>query len=205
MIAREHPLHVAFTRVILAGICSLMFLEGGVFAQRNEKLTVDIQTLFTPSGWMGDGEYGRKYIDFSGSDTTAPHSPPSSAKVTYTFGPSRWAGIYWQNEPDNWGDKPGANYSGKKMSKLTFWARGETGNEVVEFKSGGIDNSTKKYRDSFVVTIGRQSLTKKWKQYEINLSTANLNSVIGAFCWVASADYNSGKQMTFYLDDIVLQ
>ncbi len=205
MIAREHYSQVASTSVILAAVSSFMLLGGWVFAQQHERRTVDIQTFFTPSGWIGDGEYGRKYIDFSGSDTTGPHSPPSSVKVTYTFGPSRWAGIYWQNEPDNWGDKPGANYSGKKLSKLTFWARGETGNEVVEFKAGGIDNSTKKYRDSFVVTMGRQSLTREWKQYEINLSSANLNSVVGAFCWVASADYNIGKHVTFYLDDILLE
>jgi hypothetical protein len=202
MISCEHSLNIKYTRVILAGVCCIL-LGGEIFSKQNDQLSVDIQTLFTASGWMGDGEYGQKYIHFSGSDTTAPHSPPSSIKVIYTFGPSRWAGVYWQNEPDNWGEKPGANYSGKQ--KLTFWARGLTGKEVVEFKAGGINNSTKNYRDSFGLTIGRQNLTKEWKQYEINLSTANLNSVIGAFCWVASADYNPGKQMTFFLDDIILQ
>jgi hypothetical protein len=193
-----------FLRAI-AIACCLPFGVGNVMGEEHATSTVDIQTVFTPSGWMGDGEYGRKYIDFSGADTSLPHSPPSSVKVTYTFGPSRWAGICWQNEPDNWGDKPGANLSGRKLSKLTFWAKGEAGNEVVEFKAGGIGSATKKYHDSFATTIGRQSLTKEWKGYEIDLSTVDLSSVIGAFCCVVSADYNPGKRLTFYLDDMVLQ
>jgi len=117
----------------------------------------------------------------------------------------RWAGIYWQSEPDNWGDKPGNDYSGKGLSKVTFWARGETGTEIVEFKSGGIDNRAKKYRDSFGATIGRVALSKEWRQYRIDLSNANLSNVIGGFCWVAGADYNSDKRITFYLDDIFLE
>lgn len=166
---------------------------------------VDIQNVFTPSGWMGDGEYGKKYIQFSGESSDEPHSPPTSIKITYTFGPTPWGGIYWQNLPDNWGEKPGMNYSGSRFSKITFWARGSTGRETVEFKSGGTDNPGKKYRDSYVVTIGRVHLSREWKKYEIPLSGVNLSSVIGAFCWVASADYNESKIITFYLDDIILE
>jgi hypothetical protein len=168
------------------------------------KARIDVQNTFTASGWMGDGEHERRYVAFSGADTTTPHSPPTAIKVTYTFGPNRWAGLCWQNEPDNWGDRPGANYSDGRFSKLTFWARGEAGNEVVEFKAGGIANRAKKYRDSFLVSIGRQALSKEWKQYEFNLRMASQTSVIGAFCWVASADYNAGSRMTFYLDDIYI-
>jgi len=174
-------------------------------AQQTAKAKIDIQNLFTASGWMGDGEYGRKYIDFSGASKENPHSPPTCVKVTYTFGTTRWGGIYSQNKPDNWGDKPGNNYSKKGFSRVTFWARGETGDEVVEFKAGGIDNRTKKYRDSFEVTLGRVTLTKEWKQYQIDLSGANLSSAIGGFCWVASADYNSAEKITFFLDDIFLE
>jgi hypothetical protein len=166
---------------------------------------IDVQTLYTPSGWMGDGEYGRKYIAFSGADHSGPHSPPTSIKITHTFGPKNFGGIYWQNEPDNWGDRPGSNYSRMGFSKLTFWARGQAGNEVVEFKSGGISAPGKKYRDSFSVTLGRVTLTREWKQYQMDLSHADLSCVIGAFCWVASPDYNSSSSITFFLDDIVLE
>jgi hypothetical protein len=195
-------------RAVAATIALIMFLIticGLALGQQTERSRIDIQTLFTASGWMGDGEYGRQYIDFSGANKINPHSPPTSIKVTYTFGPTRWGGIYWQNEPDNWGDKPGSNYSKKRLSKVTFWARGETGNEVVEFKAGGIDNPKKKYRDSFGVTIGRLTLSKEWKQYHINLANSDLSSVIGGFCWVASVDYNPTKKVTFFLDDIFFE
>ncbi len=174
-------------------------------SQLPQKTSVDVQNLFTPSGWMGDGEYGRKYIVFSGVDRTQPHAQATSIKITYTFGPQRWGGIYWQNLPDNWGDKPGADYTGKGLSKVTFWARGETGNEVVEFKVGGIDSPGKPYRDSLVATLGRVTLTKDWQQYTIDLSGKNFSSVVGGFCWVASSDYNSAGQIVFYIEGITMQ
>jgi len=172
---------------------------------RTANTPVNIQNVFTPSGWMGDGEFGRKYVEFSGKDAANPHSAPTSIKVTYTFGPKSWAGIYWQNQPDNWGQKPGNSYAGSGLSKITFWARGQTGHEVVEFKSGGVAGEGKQYRDSYTATIGRVELGKEWKQYQIPLASLDLSSVIGAFAWVASADYNEGKAVTFYLDDIVLE
>jgi len=174
-------------------LVSLIFAGGAGYCQQPPSKHIDIQSIFTPSGWMGDGEYGRKYIEFSGADKTNPYSPPTSIKVSYQFGPARWAGIYWQNKPDNWGDKPGNNYAGKGFSKILFWARGETGNEVVEFKFGDIDNPLKKYRDSFGVTLGRVRLSNTWQQYQMDLTNADLSSVIGGFCWVASADYNEAK------------
>jgi hypothetical protein len=193
---------IAATAAVLMSVVSTTSPARG---QQTAKIGVDIENLFTASGWMGDGEYGRKYIDFEGASRENPHSPPTCVKVTYTFGPTRWAGVYWQNKPDNWGDKPGSNYSKKGFSKVTFWARGERGTEVVEFEAGGVDNQTKKYRDSFEVTLGRVPLTKDWKQYQIDLSGADLSSVIGGFCWVASADYNSAEKITFFLEDIFLE
>ena len=169
------------------------------------KPRLDIQNLFTASGWMGDGEYGRKYIEFDGACEIEPHSDPFCIMVKYTFGSKKWAGIYWQNKPDNWGDKPGKNYSKKGFTKITFWARGETGKEVVEFKAGDISNPKKKYHDSFGETIGRVVLSNEWKQYTIDLEGADLSSVIGGFCWVASSDYNKQRSITFYIDDIFLE
>lgn len=202
------------------GLCSRIVLDLGfaaailmaigcsAHAQQTERAGVDIQNLFTASGFMGDGEYGRKYIDFSATDRTNPHSSLNSIRVTYTFGPKRWGGIYWQNKPDNWGEKPGFDYSGMGFRKVTFWARGAVGGEVVEFKVGGIDNPNKEkypYRDSLQATTGRVTLTKEWTQYKIDIFKANLSSVIGGFCWVASADYNTGGKITFYLDGVRLE
>lgn len=170
-----------------------------------EKTKLDIQNMFTASGWMGDGEYGRRYIELNGAYETNPRSVPSCIRIQYTFGPYKWAGIYWQNKPDNWGDKEGNNYSKKGFKKLIFWAKGETGKEVVEFKAGGISNAKKPYKDSFEETVGRITLSNDWKQYTIDLESANLSSVIGGFCWVASSDYNNQRTIIFYIDDIYFE
>lgn len=185
--------------------CTLLIISSFVSGQTIEEKRIDIQKIFTPSGWMGDGEYGRKYITFSGASVENPHSPPTSIKISYIFGPTRYAGLYWQNKPDNWGDKQGNNYSKKGFKKLIFWARGETGTEVVEFKAGGISNAKKPYKDSFEEKVGRVSLSNDWKQYTIDLESANLSCVIGGFCWVASSDYNNQRSIIFYIDDIYLE
>jgi hypothetical protein len=186
-------------------MAGLVTVKGAVSAQQVDKARVDIQTMFTPSGWMGDGEYGRKYIDFTGTDRTEPQSPPDSIRITYTFGPKTWGGICWQNQPDNWGDMAGSDYSGKGFSNVAFWAKGALGGEVVEFKVGGTANPQKQHGDSLSVTSGRVTLGKKWERYSVDVAKANLSSVINGFCWVASSDYNRAEKVTFYLDDLVLE
>jgi hypothetical protein len=150
---------------------------------------------------MGDGEKGKKYIELMESDEESPHSPPGAIRIRYKIGPTGWAGIYWQNKPDNWGKYPGEDLRSQRYKKITFWARGARGHELVEFKAGGINAPGKKFRDSFEVSAGRISLTREWKKYKISLEGANLKSVIGGFCWVAN-DASNPKGLTFWLDDI---
>jgi len=171
--------------------------------KKNEKgvQPFDMGARFYASGWMGDGKSGTKYVQLIEACKTNPHSPPYCIKITYTPGPKKWAGIYWQNKPDNWGDKPGENFSKSGYKKLTFRARGENGSEVVEFKAGDIDAPGKKFKDSFKVSTGKIILEKEWKQYTLNLEGKDLSSVIGGFCWVASYTSNPDG-LTFYLDDI---
>ncbi|HZT61325.1 MAG TPA: hypothetical protein VFA21_22145 [Pyrinomonadaceae bacterium] len=164
----------------------------------------DIAARFTASGFMGDGEQGRKYVQLLEAWTTNPHSTPNCIKVVYSPGPNGWGGVYWQNKPDNWGDQPGDDFSHEGYKKLTFWARGETGNEVVEFKAGGNNKPGKQYKDSFEASTGKVQLDKDWKQYTLDLGGENLSSVIGGFCWVAAASANP-KGATFYLDDILYE
>ena len=187
-------------RFVVASV--LIWFCSSAFAQS----PLSIQNLFTASGWMGDGEYGRKYIDIDGANEEKPFTPPDSIKITYTFGANRWAGIYWQNKPDNWGDRPGNDYSKKGFKRISFWARGSTGKEVIEFKAGDIYNAKKTHHDSFAVSTGRVKLSKEWKKYEMDLSTSDISSVIGGFCWIASKDYNRQlNDVTFYIDDIVYE
>lgn len=147
---------------------------------------------------MGDGQSGRRYLEFTRNYRTNPHSEPACIKVSYRRGPKRWAGIYWQNKANNWGDSPGADLS--RYSRLTFWARGENGTELIEFKAGGI-SSGKTYQDSFSATTGAVPLTTHWQKYTIDLRGKDLSNVIGGFAFVASSADNSGGA-DFFLDDI---
>ncbi len=150
---------------------------------------VNIDIYFYPSGWMGDGKFGEKYIRFVRLE--------EYIKITYTPGPEKWAGIYWQFPDGNWGRQPGRNLIGAK--RLVFKAKGETGKETVEFKTGGIRGL--RYEDSFEKSLGRTRLSKDWQRYEIDLTDQSLSNVIGPFAWVASKDLNP-EGLTFYLKDI---
>jgi len=166
-----------------------------------ESSRLDVMSMFIPSGWMGDGEQGQRYIAFADGWRKGCYSEPVCVRVSYKPGPAGWGGIYWQNKPDNWGDRPGEDFKRAGYKKLTFWAKGDAGAEVVEFKAGGIDSPGKRYRDSFEKTTGKVVLTKEWKQYTLDLSEEDLSSVIGGFAWIATESANVDGA-TFYLDDV---
>lgn len=163
---------------------------------------LDVVRLYTSSGSMGDGTNGTKYvqIDDSCNSNTRPKRK-TCVKITYSIGPMTWAGIYWLNKPDNWGDKPGEDFSSKGFKRISFWARGERGNEVVEFKAGGISSTNKLHKDSFEVTLGKVTLEKDWSKHELSIEGQNVSSVIGLFCWSASVTSNPNG-LIFYLDEI---
>jgi len=163
---------------------------------------VDITKVFVASGFMGDGEKGKQYVQVrpvAGERPRPGDDDGLTIKITYQAGAVGWAGVYWQAPAGNWGDQPGKSV--RAATKLTFWAAGLKGGEIVEFKSGGISASGKKYKDSYEATLGSVGLTKDWKRYEISLAGKNLASVIGGFAWVATADANPGG-LTFYLDNV---
>ncbi|NIM14732.1 MAG: hypothetical protein GTO45_22310 [Candidatus Aminicenantes bacterium] len=172
-------------------------------SQKSEKKgePFDILSRFVSTGWMGDGHQGPRYVRLFEAWKQNPHSEPVCVQVTYTPGSQGWAGIYWQNKPDNWGDQPGQNFQKAGYKKLTLWARGDKGGEIVEFKAGGINAPGKRYRDSFEVSIGKIILKKEWRQYTIDLEGEDLSSVIGGFCWVAASSSNP-EGLTFYIDDV---
>lgn len=177
----------------------------GAEAQGAEAMPFDVYTErssatnhFIPSGWMGD--YGDLKIDEAW--TADPHSGTTCLRVVYTGAASqgaRWAGMFWQNPPDNWGQVKDAGYDLSKAAKLTFWARGERGGErVEEFKVGGISGD---YPDSDTAGIGPVVLTPEWKEYSIDLVGKDLTYIIGGFCFSTNVDVNSDG-CTFYLDDL---
>ena len=147
---------------------------------------------YIASGWMGDANS----IAVDDKCTTNPHSGAACMKCRFNA-TTGFGGIAWQNPANNWGDQSGGlDLSGAK--KLTFWARGEDGSEVVSFKLG-ILGQEKKFPDSDHAELPDVALITDWKQYSIDLTGKDLHCIETGFVWVLAA---SGKPVTFYLDDI---
>jgi hypothetical protein len=143
------------------------------------------------SGWMGNNQA----IAMDEKCTTSPHSGSTCLKVEYKA-TDNFAGVVWQNPANNWGDQPGGlDLTGAKI--LTFWARGENGGEKVEFKFGVIDKDKKFFDTASGGTA--VTLTKDWKQYDIDLQDKDMSRIITGFSWVLAGQ---GAPVTFYLQDI---
>ena len=153
---------------------------------------------YTPSGFMPDG----KCLVFNDTWIEGCHAGSTCIKIVYDVDCSKqgqkWAGIYWQNPPNNWGNqKGGFNLTG--ASKLIFWAKGEKGGErIEEFKMGGLMGD---YPDTDAAMIGPVILTKEWKEYTIDLRGKDLSYISAGFAWSTNTDVNQ-EGCTFYIDDL---
>lgn len=147
---------------------------------------------YAPSGYMGNA--GAIRMDATSPDD--PHTGQTCLKAVYTAGDS-WGGVVWQNPANDWGDLPGGwDLTGAK--KITFWARGAKGGEVVSF-SFGLIAKDKTFHDSATGRLDRVTLTPDWKPYTIDLAGLDLSRIKTGFAWVVAG---SGTGITFYLDDI---
>lgn len=150
---------------------------------------------YSPSGWMGDIASLKMFPDceqnvYAGTYCLKLEYKPSDTK--------QWVGIYWQHPVNNWGDKKGG-YNLVGATKLTFWAKGAEGKEVIsEVKIGGISGD---YSDSDVAWLKGIKLSRNWKQFSIDLSKSDLSSISGGFCIVLSKKDNP-VGCTIYLDEI---
>lgn len=160
---------------------------------------LDVRQTYTSLAYIGDGKEQGKYLQVDLASAEKPHSAKSCIKIRYTPGPEGWAGVYWLNLPNNLGDSPGDDLSQRNFTELSFWARGETGKEVVEFKAGCINGEP--FKDSFSISFGKIALTQEWKRYSISLTGQNLKSVIGVFRFALGVRSNP-QGATFYLDEI---
>ncbi|PXF59348.1 MAG: hypothetical protein C4B58_03270 [Deltaproteobacteria bacterium] len=148
--------------------------------------------------------------------TMNPHSGLSCIQVTVDAAYNQWAGFYYMNgilEGDdrqpkaNWGDTPDAGLDLTGATKLTFWAKGETGTERVEFFALGVGRNPdtgipmKPYPDSSPkIGTSLTTLSTNWTEYTLDLSGLDLSYVLGGFGWAAPT--RTSSPIVFYLDDI---
>lgn len=144
------------------------------------------------SGWMGN----HKALKVDAGSTYEPHSGKTCMKISYD-GPFDWVGVAWQHPANDWGDKEGG-YDLTGVKKLTFWAKGEFGGELINF-GVGIIGSDKEFYDTAKSELEDIKLKSNWKKYTIKLNGKDLSRVKTPFYWslVGARD-----NITFYLDDI---
>ena len=169
------------------------FQPFGIYADKGSR-----ENHYVPSGFMPDG----KCLSFNDTWMENCHDGKTCIKLGYDVECSKagqkWAGIYWLNPPNNWGNRKGG-FSLTGAQKLTFWARGDKGGErIEEVKIGGI---TGEFPDSDTAVIGPIILTPEWKQYVIDLRGKDLSYISGGFTWATNVDVNP-HECVFYLDDI---
>ncbi len=143
------------------------------------------------SGYMGNT--GAMKVNDGCVDN--PHSGDTCLKVSYSAN-DNWAGVYWQDPANDWGDKfGGANL--EKADMLVFWARGEKGGEEVSFFMGGIKD--RPFSDTANRKLENVTLKKTWTRYRIPLDGVDLSRIKTGFGFNFGGQ---GQPFTFYLDDI---
>ena len=172
-------------------------------------MIVRLDQIGIPAGWMTNGAKDpTNYIAIQ--QVTGDCKTSSCYKFTYTPG-NVWGGILWWPPACGPSGTDVAWSAAKNEScgisifnqddiipeALTFWARGEKGGEILEFKVGAGN-----IKPSPAESSGPITLEPAWKQYSIPLTVdMNLNDAIALFTWVA-ADLGNTAEITFYLDSI---
>jgi hypothetical protein len=169
-------------------------------------LPLPVDEQYFTSGFMGDGPDVVMTPAKPGDNTdcNGQRSGASAAgschQIVYTpKGTNKWAGVFWQSPPNNWGEKPGFPIP-SGATKVTFQAKGAAGGEKVTFQVGGIADSAKPNQDTVKVST-IVTLTTTWTPYTIDLSGQSYMKVLGGFCWSMGAA-DAGTAATFFVDDI---
>ena len=105
---------------------------------------------------------------------------------------------------ENRGDIPGAGVNLTGAKKLTWWARGQEGGEIVKFFAFGAGHDRgKTFADSNAEVNRLVTLEKEWKQNEIDVSQSRLEYVLSGFGWVVSAaESGDRREVNFFVDEI---
>lgn len=171
---------------------------------------VRLDALAIPAGWMSGGGTPGSFIGLESGVGTC-YTGADCVKFTYRRG-SGWGGIMWWPpacgpdgvDPASWQNAKNGTCSVniyaistlRTVERITFWASGAQGGEVIEFKVGATDIAPSPGR-----SMGRVTLQSSWQQYQLGLKGMDFTSAASLFTWIATDDSNS-QDAVFYLDDI---
>ncbi|MDR0944365.1 MAG: hypothetical protein LBM41_07545 [Ruminococcus sp.] len=171
----------------------------------------DGQNFFTQKAFMGDN-YGIYNIPVMNEASEGAYSGETCISASIDLKKEPWGGYMFINgilkegssEPElDFGDSPDAKIDLSGASKFVFYAKGETGNEEVEFLIGGLGDNGKPFPDSAKYSMGYKNLSRNWTKYEINLSDLDMSEIGCGFAWVTNDTENKpATDITFFLDEM---
>jgi len=147
---------------------------------------------WAPSGWMG----GVEHLRLAGDQTDVVHEGDAAVRIRYE-GRFGWAGIAWQDPPNNWGDRDGGRDL-RGATALELWARGEYGGEQVSF-GVGLLGQDRAFPDSGITRLDGIELTRDWRRYRVPLKGLDLAAIRTGFVVTLTG---RATPVTVYLDSI---
>ena len=147
---------------------------------------------WAPSGWMG----GVEHLALEGDQADVVHEGDAAVRIRYV-GRFGWAGIAWQDPPNNWGDRDGG-HDVRGATALELWARGEYGGERVSFGVGLLEQD-RAFPDSGIAKVEGIVMTREWQRYRVPLKGRDLSRIRTGFVVTLT-----GREtpVTIYLDSI---
>jgi hypothetical protein len=147
---------------------------------------------WAPSGWMG----GVEQLTLDGKQAAVVHEGDAAVRIRYA-GRFGWAGIAWQDPPNNWGERDGG-HDLRGATALELWACGEYGGERVSFGVGLLEQD-RAFPDSGIAKVDGIVLTREWQRYRVPLRGLDLAHLRTGFVVTLT-----GREtpVTIYLDSI---
>ncbi len=170
---------------------------------------VYLEEVGIPAGWMAGGGEPVSFIRME-SGAGECRSQNDCVRFSYSTG-GEWAGIFWwpktcgpSGTPQAW-ERFKRGFCGTdvlghgglgSVSRLSFWARGLKGGEVIEFRVGADDA-----KPSPGKSLPKTTLASRWQRYEIDLEDVDLTNATALFLWTAT-DLDNPGGAAFLLDDV---
>jgi hypothetical protein len=172
----------------------------------------DGRNYFTQKAFMGDN-FSEENIIAMNEQAEGAYSGETCIAATLDTDKEPWGGYMFLNgvlkagstEPElDFGDSPDAKVDLSGASRFVFYAKGDVGNEKVEFFIGGLgEGEDKPYPDSAKYSLGYVTLKNTWTKYVIDVSKLDLSEIGCGFAWVTNDSKNSyKKEVKFYLDEM---
>src|ERR1700736_3021317 len=118
------PLRLAALALTVAGcLPSISDLDHGPLNS-----TFAVSDFFSPSGYMGDGEFFGKMIGTTNEGCKQPRPPGARGNCySFTYQPNDidvdpWAGVFWVFPANSWGSTSGHAIDIAQFKQISFWA-----------------------------------------------------------------------------------